>query len=192
MTVERLGEVPFEPSAGGWIFKLNHPLLLGPPRYVFVNAAQKAAIAAELESIRVIRAAIVLPAILAAAPVAAALPRPEVSSWAGVLLALVFLYALFTAVNVFGCVRLRPLLAGLPRAEGNIGLASQLRDAAWHLPFPFHFLFFSVFASDVILSAAMLGHRSLLQHGAGVFAYGLGAVLWGALIVAKLLAKQQE
>ena len=192
MTVEGLDDIPFQPAAGGWSFKLSHPLLLGQPRYYAVNAAQKAAIAAELGSIRAIRTAIVLPALLLAAPVAAALPLPRLSSWAGVLLAFLFLYALFAAVNVFGCLRLRPLLAGLPPAEGNIGLARQLRNAARLLPFPFHLLFFSVFASNLILSAAMLGHRSLLQHGAAVFAYGLGALLWGVLIVAKLLARHQE
>ena len=61
MTVEGLDDIPFQPAAGGWSFKLSHPLLLGQPRYYAVNAAQKAAIAAELGSIRAIRTAMVLP-----------------------------------------------------------------------------------------------------------------------------------
>lgn len=186
MADEGLDEVPFARTAGGWIFKLYHFMLLGQPRYFFVNAAQKAAIAAELRSIRAMRIAVIMPVILFAAPAGTALPSLKVSSGAGVLLALLFVYALFE------CLRLRPLLTGLPTAEGRIALASQLCRTARQLPFPFLLLFFSVFASNVILSAAMLGHRSLLHHGAGVFAYGVGAVLWGALIVAKLLAKHQE
>jgi hypothetical protein len=189
MDGEGIDEVFFKKANGGWLFKLSSPYIIGQPAYFVVTQAQKAAIARKLRSNRAIRLAIVLPGVLLAAPAAGSLPITNMSACTLLLLSFLIVYAFIVVAGEIERQRLRPLIDAAPRAPGRITLADQFLNSARYTSFPLLLLLFAIFAANLVVAVAVMGHRDVLVHAVGIIIYSTAAAYFGSLVAVKLMMR---
>jgi hypothetical protein len=187
MDDEGIEEVFFKKTNGGWLFKLCSPYIIGQPTYFVVTQAQKAAIARKLRSNRAIRLAIVLPGVLLAAPAAHSLPVNNMSASTLLLLSFLIVYAFIVLAGEIERQRLRPLVDAAPRAPGRISFADQFMNSARYTSFPLLLLLFAIFAANLVVAVAVMGHRDVLVHAVGLIIYSTAEAYFGSLIAVKLM-----